>query len=367
MDRSQYVTATTRGDFEERSFRTSDFNHRRNSGQRLPLSPYHWERFDAANDLGLFGDSRALIGLMKGSGVYRNRLGDEGPYVGNNDHFHTVISNKLVSKLRSGSVNLGVALGEYRETAEFVVSAMNRVGSIYRGIKDLRRFRFEDALHDLGRAVSHGHTRAASAWLEWTYAVKPIISDTVGVVKALTANQQPYVPVKVIRVSQRFPYNFRVGFNREGNVDFLHLIVNGSIRATAGISFFVENPFLFTLDQLGVLNPVQIGWELLPLSFVADWFLDVGQLLGNVVPPQGITFQDGFTYVKGRADCTSLQQFYYDPSHIEHYSGSSTETWKDRIILSDFPSYQLVRPNLDLSKNHLTSAAALLIQRLFGK
>lgn len=34
-----------------------------------------------------------------------------------------------------------------------------------------------------------------------------------------------------------------------------------------------------TFQQIGLTNPLLLGWELIPFSFVADWFIQVGDYL----------------------------------------------------------------------------------------
>jgi hypothetical protein len=37
-----------------------------------------------------------------------------------------------------------------------------------------------------------------------------------------------------------------------------------------------------TLDELGFTDPFTLAWELLPLSFVVDWIVNVGQVLQSL-------------------------------------------------------------------------------------
>lgn len=49
------------------------------------------------------------------------------------------------------------------------------------------------------------------------------------------------------------------------------------------------------MNQLGLLDPVSLAWNLLPMSFVFDWFIPVGTFLDGFTATEGLTYQDGYT------------------------------------------------------------------------
>ena len=46
--------------------------------------------------------------------------------------------------------------------------------------------------------------------------------------------------------------------------------------------------------QLGIDNPLEVVWELIPLSFVADWFIPVGEFLRSLTATNGLVFHSGY-------------------------------------------------------------------------
>lgn len=66
------------------------------------------------------------------------------------------------------------------------------------------------------------------------------------------------------------------------------------------------------LNQLGLVNPASLVWELVPYSFVIDWLLPVGPVLSALTAPAGLDFVGGSTSRRVRA------QWKYD---IRHYPG----------------------------------------------
>jgi hypothetical protein len=63
---------------------------------------------------------------------------------------------------------------------------------------------------------------------------------------------------------------------------------------------------LRTLNQLGLLNPASLVWELVPWSFVVDWFCPIGPVLNAMTAPAGLTF------VTGTLSCKVTQKGSYE-------------------------------------------------------
>jgi hypothetical protein len=55
---------------------------------------------------------------------------------------------------------------------------------------------------------------------------------------------------------------------------------------------------LRTLNQLGLLNPLSLAYELTPWSFVVDWFVPIGPVLNALSAPAGLQFVAGTRSVK---------------------------------------------------------------------
>lgn len=52
----------------------------------------------------------------------------------------------------------------------------------------------------------------------------------------------------------------------------------------------IDNPNLNLLERLGVANPIAVLWEVVPWSFVVDWFSNIGQFLTALLPLNGVAF-----------------------------------------------------------------------------
>jgi hypothetical protein len=57
--------------------------------------------------------------------------------------------------------------------------------------------------------------------------------------------------------------------------------------------YALSDATLAEFSSLGLINPLEIVWELLPYSFVVDWFLPIGNWLSSMTADAGFTFQGG--------------------------------------------------------------------------
>jgi hypothetical protein len=69
-------------------------------------------------------------------------------------------------------------------------------------------------------------------------------------------------------------------------------------RCKIGLTYRLDSADRALLAQTGIDNPALLAWELLPYSFVVDWFLPVGNYLQSLTDFAGFTFVDGWVSYK---------------------------------------------------------------------
>jgi hypothetical protein len=152
---------------------------------------------------------------------------------------------------------------------------------------------------------------AADGYLQWKFAMQPLISDIRGIISAL-ATSEKRINALVSRAgrmqTRHFSFSFAeypdrqmlsnfydngpggswyplVGANRHSrSVVYLPTEFHAEIKYTFTFTRYqVEHARLLALlDALGVnLNPA-IVWNAIPWSFVVDWFLNVSSYLNNL-------------------------------------------------------------------------------------
>lgn len=57
----------------------------------------------------------------------------------------------------------------------------------------------------------------------------------------------------------------------------------------------ISNPNLYRANQLGIVNPLSVAWELTPWSFLVDWFVNVGDCIGAMSDLFGVQLVDPYT------------------------------------------------------------------------
>jgi len=281
------------------------------------------------------------------------------------------VQNKLVKKLNNRDVDLGVALGEARETAHFVQGAMLSIYRAYRSarrgdasgmLKALKVSQTSVALKQSYRDVLDA---ASGVWLSYSYAVRPLLADVFGAMSALEKrHSRPDVVTMRARVSSELDKTMATVGAQPGRLD-IEWSCKGTLESHMGLSFEIANPFLYTLSQVGLTNPLNVAWELVPFSFVVDWFLPIGAYFDGLVPPQGISNLHGYQSYKGEFHGKGkLTGNFPIPPNTADGSRKFEATWynrfKGRNPITSYPRYHLVGATFDLGKSQIASGLSLL-------
>lgn len=195
--------------------------------------------------------------------------------------------------------------------------------------------------------------RLSSHWLEAQYGVGPMIYTIVDLLEAIQRQRPPYQRAKVA-------WNPEFELPKESNGWTLE---SGENRVSARV-WGKGRPRIETLlDDLNrytKTNPLLTAWELIPLSFVVDWVINIGDALSTLGTEvflqeaymQGTTQKLSCTYTKaepGGKIVLELEGFKYDRSFINI---------DERFIL---------QPSWGLTKSNLVSGFSLLWAKVRGK
>lgn len=185
--------------------------------------------------------------------------------------------NKLAEQVRGHSFDLGVNIAEAGKSYGTVVSNVRSIGS---ALLHLKKGRLGDALRDLGHGRSAPGGRRpkpliakdlSGRWLETQYAFMPMISQSYEAAKALEALTKPRV--LTFSVGSSTKRKTIEGSDTESNYSMPNrLTYTKRLRAELYES-------MSTARSLGLLNPLEIAWEVVPYSFVVDWFLPIGSYI----------------------------------------------------------------------------------------
>jgi hypothetical protein len=333
------------------------------------MSPTTWQEADI-NDLPVSVDENSAI-YNEVYKRFKNALGDQ--------------------------VQLGVALAEGREAMNMM---SNRLFQVARFTHQFARGRFGEAATTLGlsrppRGLPNTHRGLArnysdpssrerirdlsSLYLEFHFGWSPLMKDIHEAAEALSS---PYLPHRIY-ATYNLPWSddyFEEG--HDPSTDMYHKIeikraYRQKIAMRADMS--VSNPNLALASQLGLINPATIGWELVPFSFVLDWFANVGDFLSSFTDFAGIDLSNQqrtvFTrlqfYQRNLAVFQTSQPIQQSPNC--NNSNSGRQNWVDlcrgygiycRRMTGAFPGPTLrIRDPWVLSPRRGLAAASLLFQR----
>lgn len=277
---------------------------------------------------------------------------------------------KLVGKLREkmlgSDFNPSEFLGESGQTLGLITDSATRIFRSYKRLKkgDLRGA-VKHLIEGTGRKPHIPYTRMvpfstnnaavmARKWLEIQYGWLPLIKETRAAAEALAHHcsvpfQQTYrmsvrKEVNGVRVSSPTGYKSATCTATRTHVRSLKLVVREKLSVMAA---------------LGLSDPETVAWELMPWSFVADWFIPIGSYL----EARGFSSHVVGTYVTsdkrtGR-NGPVISGGIFQGSPRAHYSGvvfTRTVSSAPTVPLPEFKPL-----GKSLSWQHCISAVALLV------
>jgi hypothetical protein len=203
------------------------------------------------------------------------------------------------------SFNGGTFLGEIREAIQLFrpkswslvksmkddyLPSIEKIGSKF-SKRQPRRHRVGNLLRDKKRAI-------ADQWLEYSFGIKPLVSDIDDAAKELARlnNFKPKSKGIQAGYSSRTvlgPYGVSVGLGgcdlvgQSKTICVVDVRYKGAVRVTFGNSASngyknVRSSLGLTMDQF-----VPTLWELIPYSFMVDYFTNVGDIISALSFPVG--------------------------------------------------------------------------------
>lgn len=207
---------------------------------------------------------------------------------------------RVLEKQRGNEWNVPVFLAEGRTTMDMVSNRAHHLVSLVRALRRGDANRFLDGL----RSASEGSGRrrrtvsnfnrdfgrnpreaAGNMWLENTYGWTPFMMDVHNAMDTLMDLAEERQEALVGRTRARV----RSTVNPRG-VQSANSYFDWDERMT---TYTEERRMVWRWRpkagsvpaRLGLTNPVVVAWELLPFSFVADWFLPIGDYFSQLDTP----------------------------------------------------------------------------------
>lgn len=268
---------------------------------------------------------------------------------------------EVINKLTDGKLQLGADAAEIKKTLNMIASSTHDVLSAYRS---LRRGNFTRALQHLrlgGHSFKASRHNLSGRWLELQYGWLPTlgtISDGAALIQRRAAESR--APMSVTRtIVVPIPHNKFRNFSRGTSYS-----TSGTLSVRTKIWYRIASDTAHLASQIGVSNPAAIAWELVPFSFVLDWFLPVGNLMSQFSDTNGLDFISAHT--TWRSSGTSRVITDWRIANGSSYSGTSEAVFRfegfRRRVEYSFP-YGSAYIKSPFSSRHLINAIALINQR----
>jgi hypothetical protein len=295
------------------------------------------------------------------------------------------LGSKLLDRAKGQQWNVPIFFAEAHKTANMVVARATNLVNLIRYARSGRLDKFFAELRDSAqyskkRATANFNDMfakrpsqaAANLLLETRYGWTPFMKDVYDAVHTLQDSvDTPYKGVG--RVTARLLLSEESIDVVNANSQLYGVPVrvvgkttrSGSCRA---VWHFRPNPVDLPA-RFGMINPLEVIYELIPLSFVVDWFIPIGDYLSHF--DSRVRFQHLGGTFGCRTEATRIQNLSSrHPSYSVSTSGAFGKTiFVERHPMTGVPELRLEGIRLekglfDLSITQMTTSLALLRQNV---
>lgn len=258
---------------------------------------------------------------------------------------------KFKGKLKKDSASLGVTLGSWRQSRDMIVHRLTSVSkmldrayvSLTRDRKRLKRVRKE-------------REPLANLVLEEKFGWEPLVEDIRNSLKTLSRD----IPNSWVRGRHTAEISWQRVAGESWEARGERESYQGTVMVTVAANVTIENPNLFLANQLGLINPATVIWDLVPWSFLVNMFLNVNAMISSVTDYLGMSIKDKSTT---RSYDLTYKNLKYSPAGIYGTSESQIHMRYKEREPGSFPvtkwQWRVPKLNWDLA----IIASALLLQK----
>lgn len=253
---------------------------------------------------------------------------------------------------------MGVFLVELEKSAAMIAQRGLQIVDLIRAVRKA----------DFGRASAilrrdfqpKGTTKGfANVWLEYSFGWSPMIKDIHSAIDVLQNPIKAILPIGKAVGGMYKNTSTSGSFPNEAS----RTVWEGTILGKTGAEVTVSNPNLYLANNLGLVNPFTVAWELIPFSFVVDWFIPVENFLSYGSDLYGLSVTNAWNtlYIRGTT-------YDYQKSVILGRYGERwlTGAYMTRSLGLPGPSL-FVKPFKVPSWKRAANAISLVVQNLGGR
>lgn len=228
--------------------------------------------------------------------------------------------NRIQSRVQNGQVNLGAAYGERKESIKMIGQRIDQATDLLVSHKaNMQRVNKALRKAQAPKKIKRLIKLASDLRLEFSYGWSPLASD----LYTLCNEIMPPIVYSDVSATVRWS-NPKPD---EGSVFGYTLRTSGTFSAKAKVGLEQSSPLVSSGAMLGLTNPAEVAWELVPWSFAVDWILPVGDYLRQTAMFHGlkIRFSSMTITQEGESSATYNIRPPYPSSQAEfkHYRRTS--------------------------------------------
>lgn len=285
-----------------------------------------------------------------------------GPYMSSSlqvqSNFNTDnrCNTEALLKLKDMKVNFGEALAESRSTLNLLADSAS---TALRALLQARRGNWAGVHKTLGlrgKPLVNGKW-SSSKWLEYQFGWMPLLSDVYGASELFKEGLRK--KAQLFSVVRTITENGDIRPTNGGHDS------SGSTQRKTRVKLYarVSDQDIQNLTSLGLMDPLQVGWALVPFSFAVDWFFPVGNFLEALGATRGLTFVGGFRSWRVTGNMTHhWRPIYLGYGGAGQYTAHVEIHGIRRVRLYSFPT-PIPYFKSPFSTSHVVSAAALIRQQ----
>jgi len=209
---------------------------------------------------------------------------------------------KCLGNLSGSKAQLGETLATMSQNADLFANLSDQALRVLKAYRQMRKLtRISDfAKMNVRKLMYHvrkGNVRKflANQWLQFWFGLKPLISDVKGVFDVLAQLSRTPSICKGFGRSLQTTNGELSSHPIVGSYPWPGYVHRYEQYATVQCGVYAEYDSLSReFNRLGLLNPPALAWELIPFSFVVDWFIPVGKTLEALSARVGLSFIGGF-------------------------------------------------------------------------
>jgi hypothetical protein len=279
-----------------------------------------------------------------------------------------ICATKVHAKVADGDAELLVSLAELKQTVALLRSPLNNF------LKFLAKVAKDKsvAVSVAKRSLTVGQYLVAE-WLTYRYGVRPLIKDIQDILKAVSRDKIGMLHTARAQETRQKQFVWHHDVSHGHLKTSYDVLTQDEVIVKCGITFNAE---MTVMDFLGLSpsNLPSVAWELIPFSFVVDWFVNIGTYIKALRPHPFVKQRNQYSTITRSITSsivptgTELVLFPTASTLLRQMSGAETvvSRVKTRLITVPAPSIRskIRLPDFNLSDLRILDLLALIFQRL---